>query len=192
MPLLSLNKKMPVDQSAQAILAELKKNNLEKRYEFVSKYQGKIYAIAYIATGNPGHATELTIMTFQNIFSNLNSLNVKQFNTPLWDWLALFVVDACADYHLQHSSPIANNSRTDPSADGSAQLDWETTIILGVQRVRRCLMQLPEEQQKVFLLRHVFQLKYEQIGTVTNELPETVKAWLFRARVQIVKCLGRG
>ncbi|MFX4864953.1 sigma factor-like helix-turn-helix DNA-binding protein, partial [Acinetobacter baumannii] len=69
---------------------------------------------------------------------------------------------------------------------------WETTIILGAQRVKRCISSLPVEQQKVFLLRHHFQLTYEQIAAVINETPEDVMAWLFRARVQIVKCLGRG
>ena len=54
------------------------------------------------------------------------------------------------------------------------------------------LCTLPEEQQKVFLLRHNFQLNYDQIAAVLNQTPENVMAWLFRARVQIVKCLGRG
>jgi RNA polymerase sigma factor (sigma-70 family) len=179
-------------QSAALILADLKKGDKEKRNEFVWMHQERFYAIAFMATGDPEHATQLTIMAFQNAFANLRQLNVKQVTMPLWEWLSLFIVDACAEYHAQYSAPIVANSRTDPSADGSAQMDWETTIILGVQRVRRCLMQLPEEQQKVFLLRHAFQLNYDQIGTVCNQATETVKAWLFRARVQIVKCLGRG
>jgi RNA polymerase sigma factor (sigma-70 family) len=71
-------------------------------------------------------------------------------------------------------------------------MDWETTVILGAQRIRRCLSTLPEEQRKVFILRHQLGLAYDQIAAVLNQNPDNVMAWLFRARVQIVKCLGRG
>lgn len=180
------------EQPAGQQLADLKKSGIEGRNEFIWQNQERFYAIAYMATGSESQASELTIMAFTNIFAQLKSLNTKQMTLPLWDWLAMFIVDACAEYHNFHSAPASSSPRTDPMADGSSQMDWETTIILGAQRVKRCLAQLPEEQQKVFLLRHHFQLSYEQIANVINQSPETIKAWLFRARVQIVKCLGRG
>ncbi|MBS2000464.1 MAG: sigma-70 family RNA polymerase sigma factor [Cyanobacteria bacterium SZAS LIN-5] len=179
-------------QSASTVLVDLKKGDTSKRNDFVWMYQDRFYAIAYMATGDQNHANELTIMAFQNAFGALKQVNPKQVSMAIWDWLSQFIVDACAEYHSQYSTPNNSNPRTDPSADGSAQMDWETTIILGVQRVKRCLNALPEEQQKVFLLRHNFQLNYDQIGAVLNQTPENVMAWLFRARVQIVKCLGRG
>jgi len=184
--------RISLQTAAGPFLAELKKADAEGRNEFIFSHQEKFYSIAFIATGSENHATELTVLAFQNIFAQLKNLNTKQMNLPLWDWLAMFIVDACTEFHGNFSQPIPNNPRTDPSADGSSQMDWETTIILGPQRVKRCLSQLPEEQQKIFLLRHHFQLNYEQIATVVNQAPDTVKAWLFRARVQIVKCLGRG
>ena len=155
-------------------------------------HQERFYAIAYAATGDADSATELCISAFQNAFASLAKADTKKVTAAVWDWLAQFIVDACADWHQQYSKPVVPNPRTDPSADGSAQMDWETTIILGAQRVKRCISSLPVEQQKVFLLRHHFQLTYDQIATVMNEAREDVMAWLFRARVQIVKCLGRG
>jgi RNA polymerase sigma factor (sigma-70 family) len=179
-------------QSAASVLTDLKKGDKEKRNEFVWMHQERFYSIGYIATGDPQAATDLTIAAFQSAFTALRQLNPKQVTVPVWDWLALFIVDACTDWHATYSTPVARDPRTDPSADGSAQMDWETTIILGAQRVKRCINSLPEEQQKVFLLRHHFQLNYEQIASVINQAPDDVMAWLFRARVQIVKCLGRG
>lgn len=179
-------------QPAGPFLADLKKADEERRNEFVWVHQEKFYSIAFLATGSEKKANDVVIYTFQNIFSELRNVNPKKMDMPLWDWLSEFVVEACEDFHSKFSAPIPNNARTDPAADGSAQMDWETTIILGPQRVKRCLTQLPEEQRKVFLLRHHFQLSYEQIAVVVNQPAETVKAWLFRARVQVVKCLGRG
>ncbi|MDR3616119.1 MAG: sigma factor-like helix-turn-helix DNA-binding protein [Candidatus Obscuribacterales bacterium] len=178
--------------SAASVIADLKKGDPAKRNDFVWNHQERFYAIAYLATDDANAATDLTISAFQNVFSQLKSINTKQFTDGIWDWLVGFIVDSCADWHSINSAPVSRDPRTDPSTDGSSQMDWETTIILGSQRVKRCIASLPQEQQKVFLLRHNFNLSYEQIAIVINQAPEDVMAWLFRARVQIVKCLGRG
>jgi RNA polymerase sigma factor (sigma-70 family) len=180
------------NQSASGVLAELKKGDKEKRNEFVWIHQQRFYAIALLATDNPETAEDLTIAAFQTVFSALRQINPKQVGLPIWDWLAQFIVETCADYHRQNSDPTSPGQQLDPSLDGSAQMDWETTVILGTQRVRRCLSTLAPEQQKVFILRHQMSLDYDQIAQVLNQSPETIMAWLYRARVQIVKCLGRG
>lgn len=180
------------NQTAASVLVELKKGDKEQRNDFVWNYQERMYAIAFMATGKADAANDLTIMAFQNAFAAMKQANLKQLNMPLWHWLSQFVVDACSEYHSQYSGPPPVTARMDPTADGSNQMDWETTVILGTQRVRRCLSSLSEEQQKVFMLRHQLDLTYDQIAVVLNQTRETVQAWLYRARVQIVKCLGRG
>lgn len=180
------------DQAASNILVDVKKGNQQARNEFIWQNQERFYAIAYLATGDAEVATQLSIMAFKNAFAALKQLNPKQVAGATWEWLSQFVVDACAEFHEQYSGPPPQNASTDPSADGSAQMDWETTVILGAQRVKRCLSTLPEEQRKVYILRHQLDLAYDQVATVLNQNPDNVMAWLFRARVQIVKCLGRG
>ncbi|PZM80605.1 MAG: hypothetical protein DKT66_15215 [Candidatus Melainabacteria bacterium] len=180
------------NQAAAGVLFELKKGNKEQRNDFVWNHQERFYAIAYMATGNPETATQLTIMAFRNAFASLKHTDPKKVNMPLWYWVSNFIVDACAEYHSQYTGPLPPGARTDPASDGSGNMDWETTVILGTQRVRRCLSTLSEEQQKVFMLRHQLDLTYEQMGSVLHQPKETIQAWLYRARVQIVKCLGRG
>ena len=179
-------------QSPTASLVELKKGNKEQREAFIWDQSKAVYAIALLGTGDSDIAGELTIKAFKNAFSALKQINPKQMKMEIWEWLSQFIVDACAEYHEQYSSPPPNTPPSDPAADGSAQMDWETTVILGKQRVKRCISALPEEQQKVFVLRHQLQLNCEQIGAVINLPTDVVQSSLFRARVQVVKCLGRG
>jgi RNA polymerase sigma-70 factor (ECF subfamily) len=179
-------------QSSSNILLDVKKGNQQARNEFIWQNQERFYAIAFMASGDPEVATQLTIMAFKNAFAALKQLNPKQLAGAAWDWLSQFIVDACAEFHMQYSGQQPVNPTTDPSADGSAQMDWETTVILGPQRVKRCLSSLAEEQRNVYILRHQLGLAYDQVATVLNQNPDNVMAWLFRARVQIVKCLGRG
>jgi RNA polymerase sigma factor (sigma-70 family) len=182
-----------LNQPASAVLSDLKRGSADKREEFIWNYQERIYAIAVLATNDHELAADLTSLAFRNAFASLTQLNPKQVGMPIWDWLVIFIVDTCAAYHEQYSQPVSQYEPiTDPSNDGSAEMDWETTVILGSPRVRRCLGALPQELQKVFILRHQLSLDYDQIARVLNQNPETIMTWLFRARVQIVKCLGRG
>ena len=179
--------------SAVSVLNEIKKGGVEKRNEFIWLHQERVYAIALIATDNRDHAQELTVTAFKNAFTSLESkMPKKDSDLTIWEWLSDFIVDACTEYHAQNSGPPEDNPDVDPAADGSANMDWETTVLLGVQRIKRCLGNLPEDQKKVFYLRHHLDLNYVQISAVLNQTAEMSMAALFRARVQIVKCLGRG
>ena len=179
--------------SAVSVLTDIKKGGVQERNDFIWLHQERVYAIALIATDNPDHAQELTVTAFKNAFTSLDQkLPKKDSDLTIWEWLSDFIVDACTEYHAQNSGPQDDNPDIDPAADGSANMDWETTVLLGVQRIKRCLGNLPEDQKKVFYLRHHLDLNYTQISSVLNQSVEVSMAALFRARVQIVKCLGRG
>src|SRR5580692_11816097 len=110
----------PRNTSTQAtpnILLDVKKGNQQARNEFIWQNQERFYAIAYLSTGDPEVATQLTIMAFKNAFAALKQLNPKQLGGATWEWLSQFIVDACAEFHMQYSGPPPANPTTDPSAD---------------------------------------------------------------------------
>jgi RNA polymerase sigma factor (sigma-70 family) len=179
------------NQSASSIISQLKKAGQQQQNEFIWANQDRFYAIALIATDNPDVAEELTVAAFHDVFAAINQINPKQIGLPLWEWLSPFIVELCADYSRKRAG-TALATTIDPSEDGSAQMDWETTVILGLQRVKRCFSNLVPEQRKAFILRHQLSLDYVQIAAVLNQSVEVIMSGLFRARVQIVKCLGRG
>ena len=161
--------------------------------EFVYQHVDRFYCIAFIGTcGDPEAAEDITVLAMKKVMVALRQINPRQFSQGgVWDWVSGFVVDAVAEWHSQNSQ-TPDGPITDPTMDGSSQMDWETTVILGTQRVKRCIGSLPEEQKKVFILRHQLNLGFNQVATVLNENEDNVMAWLHRARVQVVKCLGRG
>ncbi|MBX9672448.1 MAG: sigma-70 family RNA polymerase sigma factor [Candidatus Obscuribacterales bacterium] len=179
------------EETALSVLTLLKKGGVKERNDFVWVHQERVYAVAYLGTGDPDHAEEVTLATFSNAFNSLNQNLPKNPDLTVWDWLSQFVVDAMAEYHNQNSGP-PDDEDSDPAQDGSASMDWETTVLLGVQRVKRCINSLPQDLKRVFILRHNLDLNYEQISIVSNQTIEKCMAQLYRARVQVVKCLGRG
>lgn len=134
--------------SAVSVLNDIKKGGIQERNDFIWLHQERVYAIALIATDNPDHAQELTVTAFKNAFASLDQkLPKKDSDLTIWEWLSDFIVDACAEYHAQNSGPQDDNPEIDPASDGSANMDWETTVLLGVQRIKRCLGNLPEDQK---------------------------------------------
>jgi DNA-directed RNA polymerase specialized sigma24 family protein len=182
------------EQAAANILLEVKKGEKKAIGEFIWQHQERFYCIAFIATMDPEVASELTIKAFKDACASVRQLNAKQLqqNINVWEWLADFIVDAVADWHNENSQAPGPTAETDPTVDGSANMDWETTVILGSQRVKRCINSLPAEQKSSFVLRHQLGLSFKQVVAVLNQNPDNVMADLHRARVQVVKCLGRG
>lgn len=181
------------DLAAANILLDVKKGNKQALGEFIWQNQERFYTIAFIATLDPEIASQITIHAFKNACSALRQMSPKQLSAgPVWDWLSQFIVDGVAEWHEQNSGPPPGNPQTDPTMDGSAQMDWETTVILGTQRVKRCINSLSAEQKQAFVLRHQLGLSFKQVVAVLNQNPDNVMAWLHRGRVQVVKCLGRG
>jgi DNA-directed RNA polymerase specialized sigma24 family protein len=181
------------EQSPQGTLLEVKKGDKKAIGEFVWQHQERFYCIAFMATLDADVAAQLTITAFRNALAALRQLNNKQLNFDSWEWLCTFIVDAVAQWHEQNSDPPSSaGSQTDPTVDGSATMDWETTVILGTQRVKRCINSLPPEQKSAFVLRHQLGLSCKQVIAVLNQSPDELMANLHRARVSVVKCLGRG
>lgn len=182
------------DSAAANILLDVKKGDKKALGEFIWQNQERFYCIAFIATMDPETASQLTIQAFRDACAAIRTLNPKQIDDEnVWGWLSQFIVGVIAQYHEENSPPPGGgNVQTDPTADGSANMDWETTVILGTQRVKRCINSLNAEQKQCFVLRHQLGLSFEQVVAVLNQNPDSVMTQLHRARVQVVKCLGRG
>lgn len=176
-----------------SLFKDLKSGNKQKAGDFIWSYLESVYAITYIATTSSDIAEILTIQVFQQAFDNLNKINLKEINYSAWEWLSSFIVLVCASYHEENSGEILEDDENmDSFNDDISPFDWETTIVLGPTRMKKCLATLTEEQQKVYLLRHKLDLKYNDIASILNYSLEKVTTLLFRSRIQIVKCLGKG
>jgi RNA polymerase sigma-70 factor (ECF subfamily) len=60
------------------------------------------------------------------------------------------------------------------------------------RHVRRAVMQLPEEQREVIVLRHFGGLSYAQVGLALGIPENTVRSRLFGARQRLFELLAHG
>jgi DNA-directed RNA polymerase specialized sigma24 family protein len=179
-----------IDQQAGKVLSKLRKGDTHAFSNFIWQYLERCYAVSYLACHNSVRAEDLTLQSFDKAFSSLAHTNFRQLEETVWEWLCQYVVQACADYHAADSDPSAKVIESGSELPYS-HVDWEKTIILGAQRVKKCLGSLPDSHRAAFVLRHQLDLGYEQIAAVLNQDVDTVMSWLFMARVELVRCLAQ-
>jgi RNA polymerase sigma-70 factor (ECF subfamily) len=80
---------------------------------------------------------------------------------------------------LDETMPAAGGSDTD-AIDAS-----ETR-----RRVRKALLQLPEAQRDVIVLRHFAEMRYDQMAAALGVPEKTVKSRLFSARQRLCELLA--
>ena len=137
------------DQANAALLSKVKKGNKEAQSEFVWQNQSQFYAIAFMATNNKQASLQLCIDAFKQSLAALEQFQHQQLVHLDWDWLSQFIVNACAQFHAQYSH-VPNTPITDPSADGSAQLDFGKNTVLDTQKIKMLCVNSRRAQKSLY------------------------------------------
>lgn len=165
----------------------------------VLRYKDRIFNLCCRLLGDAADAEECCQETFIKVFRSLKSFRLESsFST----WLYTIAVNTCrnrrnsADYRFwKRILPIRPNAGEDES---SADFDFEDSAPSPLARMaeneRNALLQeainsLPHDQRTVIVLRHIEELSYEEICTITGYNSGTLKSKLARARVQLQKKL---
>lgn len=152
----------------------------------VSRYQRRIFRMTYAIVRNEGDADAITQDAFVTAYVHLAKFEGRsEFET----WLTRIAINKCRD-HLRTRRwkliPIgpARDEGDEPEIDvADARPDPEreimSTEIAGA--IERAIEGLSAQQKLIFRLRHFEELPLEEIATLLDLAPGTVRAHLFRA-----------
>ena len=170
------------------------KNAFEK---LVSQHQKMVYNIAYRMTGSPEDAMDMAQEAFFKAWKGLGSFKEESsFST----WLYKITVHTCGDWLRKNGSKAEKNV----SLNSAGQDGEELTVEVADSRfspetelerrelaraVGEALKEMPADYRRVLSMRENAGMSYEQIGSVLELKPGTVKSRLFRAREYLRKKL---
>lgn len=154
--------------------------------ELVRRYQRPITSYVFRMLGDYDSALDVTQEVFIKVYNSLTKYSSEyKFST----WLYRIAHNAAID-HMRRNSMIGQSLETE-NADGTYQLqlespgptpeqdrersEWRTEI----SSVVKCL---PSAYRDLIMLRHSYDLSYDEIAEVTGLPLGTVKNRLFRAR----------
>jgi len=190
-PFSSLSGEEKAKLSDHALLSYIKSGDREAFSILVKRYEKKILNILYLQLGNIPDLEDLVQEVFIKAFKNINSFRGEsKFST----WLYRIAINIAYDYRRKNKEVYSLDNSINEDDDNTFEsiIAGDTKDPLDIvekedvkSKVRRLMMELPNEYQEVLILREYEGLSYEEIAKILNCPVGTVESRLFRARKEL-------
>lgn len=173
----------------EKLVRRCQEGNIEAFEELVTRYQQKVYNIAYRMLGNHHDASDLAQEAFIKVFKSIKGF---RGNSLFSTWLYHVVTNVCRD-ELRKRSRYVINSLDEPFMTEDSQLTREVADTADLpdkvveQRescryLQQMIDNLTPEYRIIIIMREIMELSYEEIADILGISLGTVKSRLNRAR----------
>lgn len=174
------------------LVAEFQRGDVTAFDALVSKYQNKIYDIAYRYVRNAEDAYDLSQEIFLRAFKSLGGFKRK---SSFYTWLYRIAINACIDYGRKKSRfkavPIEEWTRSHEFfGTGSSYSPAEAMELQELEhQIAKAIDQLPPKQKAVFIMKRQEGLSLEEIAQRVDRSVGTIKAHLSHATHKLMDLL---
>lgn len=185
------------DGDEQRLVDRLRSRDEAAFNELVSRYGDQVFHLVLRMLGDRGEAEDLSQEVFVTVFKSIDrfrgdaklstwlyrvATNHCKNRIKYWSRRARSALHPCRD---EGAEPEAADART---VGAGAPLPRPDDMAEGREVehvVQRALLELPEDQRELVVLRDIESLSYEDVQRVTGLAEGTVKSRLHRARLAI-------
>jgi RNA polymerase sigma-70 factor (ECF subfamily) len=167
--------------------------------ELVERTRDRVFGVALRILRSEAEAAEVTQETFLSAWRNLKQLSGDQFG----GWVHRIAANR-ALMKLRHEKMVSQveesldspqfterGSLIDTVADWAPDAEGQTLDAELQRAIEQASQGLPEEQRRVFMLRDVEGLTYEEISEITGDSVPALKSRLHRARLAMRAAIDR-
>jgi len=154
--------------------------------QLVNRYRERLGRYALRMLGNREDAEDALQDTFIRAYRSLSRCEGTHGFGP---WVFGILVNRCRTHAAKRARTQGVMVRNDVALAAAAVAPSEGRDALR-DAIYWALAQLPAEQREAFLLKHVEDLSYEVMETVTGVRPATLRMRVFRARDELRKLLA--
>ena len=168
------------------LIAKIRQGDLDAFEQLISRYETKIYTIAYRYMGNYNDASDLAQEAFIRVYRSINSFRGESsFST----WLYRVVTNVCKDEMRRRSrqntvsmDEMIEKGRA-PAAENKHKPIEEMILRKELQdEVQAVLNSLSDDYRTIVIMRDIQGYSYEEISHFLKCSLGTVKSRLNRAR----------
>ena len=187
---------MIVDRSDEFLVKQTLSGDMQAFEELVSRYEGKIYGLAYRFMGNHADAGDLAQDTFIRIYKSLSGYrNDASFSTWLYQVAANLCRDELRKKKRRRSVSIDELIETSPTnmpvADDAYSPENIVEMHESFRQVQACLNELSDDHRLILIMREMQELSYEEIAGMLQCSMGTVKSRISRARNALRSIMDR-
>ncbi len=161
--------------------------------DLVSRYQQRIYALCYHLTGNHEDASDLTQEAFLKSWKALRSF---KGDSSFYTWVYRIAYNNALNHlkqrrnrtpHLSLDDLDFNAEHTPELVELISQITPRRDVNLAElqKRLNEAMLKLSEEHRAVVTLHDIQGLPHDEIASIMNCNPGTVRSRLFYARQQL-------
>lgn len=171
--------------------------------KLVSLYSRRVYNLAFRYTGSIEDSEDIMQETFLQVYRHMNDFREE---SSVYTWIYRIALNQCRqlkkiqaktfamslDEHIEegyNNIPYDLNEWFNNPEESSLMIDLLTEIR------RFCyqflILELPEHQRTVFIMRDILELSYKDIAEITDTSENIVKSRLSRARSSLAKLIAK-
>ena len=180
--------RMALELGESALVASAVRRDPEAFAELYAQHAARVQRHVYYLVGNAQEAHDLTSETFLRAWRAIDRYEDR--GVPIASWLVKIGHNLAAK-HLGRRRP---ESSLDEASDRPAT-DYHSNFVDAVcdtQLARSAVLQLPDMQRQVIVLRFIEGLSYEEVGRLLGKPPATVRVIQFRALKRLKEILEAG
>ena len=173
--------------SDRVLVKKAKNHDFEAFEELVTRYETRVYNLAYKMLGSQEDAEDILQDTFLSAFKSIAGFKEKSsFST----WIYRIATNACLmKLRTKQSRTVSLDNKSSIITKGIVDWSGNAEISLDRKELREVINQavklLPEMYRAVFVLRDVENLSNSEAAKVLNLSVAAVKSRLHRARLYL-------
>ena len=151
-------------------------------------YVDRVYRHLYYRVGNVADAEDLTQQVFLKAWQAID--RYKKTASPFLAWLMTISHNLVVDFYRTRKDKadydvelVADNSASSPERVTEARFDQ--------QQLRKAILQLPGDQQKVIMLRFIEGFEFKEIAPLLGKSEGAIRVILHRALAALRRILEK-
>lgn len=167
------------------LIRRVKSGEMQAFDGLMQRYATRIYQVIYGMVHNQADTQDLSQETFIHAYQGIKGFNEKY---RFYTWLYRIAINLCINHwKRKKTAQLVSIENGESYADPNPNANPGSQDLRRV--VERKLLQLPEEQKTVFVLRTFEEMSYQEIAGVLGISIGTVMSRLSRAREKLKELL---
>lgn len=174
------------------LIAEVLAGNTAVFGELVTRYQDRLFNVAYRVLDNPDDAADVVQDVFVNAYQSLKAF---KGDSELFTWLYRIAFNTAISFKRRRRGVVRIDGRGDDGGLDPEDRSLDTAPESGLERTEDervladAMAKLSAEHRTVLVLKDIDGLKYEEIAEVMGVPIGTVRSRLHRARSELKSLL---
>ena len=170
----------------EAIIRKCLGGDADSYAVLVDRYKTMIYNVAYRVVGDEDTAKDLAQDSFIAAYKGLGRF---RFGSKFSSWLYSIVLNKCRDHLRTTKETVSTDEIADIRQDSGISPEQAASAGQSRDFLQQALRQLPEEYREVLVLKHIEELDYQEIATITGAGISALKVRAHRGREMLRRIL---